>query len=389
MEIVFLTSRFPYPLNKGDKLRAYHQIKELSKKNNVHLLSISDQKISKNNFKELENICSSVNVFKLSRTKILLNLLRGLFNNKPFQVNYFFSYSIKRRIFSLLKTIKPDHIYCQLIRCSWYLKDEYNYPKTLDYMDALSKGMERRIEGSGWKKFIFKIEFERLKQFENLSYEFFENHTIISKADQEYIHHEKKTSIKVIPNGIDTDFFKTKKYNPKYDLVFVGNLSYAPNIDVVEYISSNLMEKLVAFKPEIKILISGSNPSKKILKHASNNIIIQEWIPDIRIAYNSGRIFLAPLRIGTGLQNKLLEAMSLELPCITTNLANMALGAEPNKELFIAKEDEDYINIIKKLLDNQDLITRTGEKARAFVKSKFDWEKSTDELMKNFSIKRT
>ena len=389
MDIVFLTSRFPYPLNKGDKLRAYHQIKELSKIHSIHLISISDQKVSKTSLKELEKFCSTVNIFQLSKAKIIFNLLRGLFNNKPFQVNYFFSNTHKKRIINLINTINPDHILCQLIRCAWYLKDEYKYPKTLDYMDALSKGMQRRIEGSGWKKLIFSIEFERLKQFENLSYEFFDKHTIISKTDRGYIPHEKKESIQVIPNGIDTDYFTKNNPEPKYDLVFVGNLSYAPNVDAVEYIANHLIDKLYLVKPDIKILISGSNPSKKILKHASENITIQDWIPDIRNAYNNGKIFLAPLRIGTGLQNKLLEAMSLELPCITTKLANMALGAENKKELIVAENEKEFVENIEELLNNQTLRQQIGTNARSFVKSNFNWEKSTIDLMNNFSIKRT
>lgn len=389
MELIFLTTRFPYPLNKGDKLRAYHQIKELSKNSDIHLISLSDQKISKSELEELEKLCKSINIFYLKKYRIFINLIRGLFNNKPFQVNYFFSNSIKKKIHSLINTIKPDHIFCQLIRNAWYLKDEYEYPKTLDYMDALSKGMERRIEGSGWKKFLFKIEYERLKQFENLSYEFFDNHIIISKADQDYIPHEKKSKIKIIPNGIDTDFFKKKNIKPEYDLVFVGNLSYAPNVDVIEHIHNDLLEKLIEIKPDIKILISGSNPSKKTLRYANKHIKIQEWIPDIRDAYNNGKIFIAPMRIGTGLQNKLLEAMSLQLPCITTNLANMGLGAEHNKELFIAENDQDFINVIKKLLENQESRAIIGKNARAFVKRKFNWEKTSNEIIENFTFKRT
>ncbi|MBM77400.1 MAG: hypothetical protein CL846_02860 [Crocinitomicaceae bacterium] len=389
MDIVFITSRFPYPLNKGDKLRAYHQIKELSINHNIHLISLSDKKISKIQLLELEKFCSKVDVFYLSKIRIFFNLLRGIFNNKPFQVNYFFSYSIKNKIISIINNNNPDHIFCQLIRCAWYLKDDFKHSKTLDYMDALSKGMERRVAGSGWKKFIFKIEHERLKQFENLSYEFFDNHTIISKTDREYIPHEKNREIKVIPNGIDTDFFSLLEKDIKYDLVFVGNLSYAPNIDAVEYIANRLLNKLKRIKPEIKILISGSNPSNKILKYSSNHITIQGWIPDIRKAYNQGKIFIAPLRIGSGLQNKLLEAMSLKMPCITTKLANMALEAKHEKELYIANNDEEFVEIIEKLLLNQDLMNQIGENARFFVKSNFDWKKSTNNLAKNFTAKRT
>ena len=116
---------------------------------------------------------------------------------------------------------------------------------------------------------------------------------------------------------------------------------------------------------------------------------IQEWIPDIRDAYNNGKIFIAPMRIGTGLQNKLLEAMSLQLPCITTNLANMGLGAEHNKELFIAENDQDFIDVIKKLLENQESRAIIGKNARAFVKRKFNWEKTSNEILENLTFKRT
>ena len=81
--------------------------------------------------------------------------------------------------------------------------------------------------------------------------------------------------------------------------------------------------------------------------------------------------------------------MSLQLPCITTDLANMGLGAEHGKELFIANNDKEFVEIIEKLLNSKDTMIQIGENARAFVKSNFDWEKSSDELMKNFSIKRT
>ena len=87
MELIFLTSRFPYPLNKGDKLRAYHQIKELSKTNDIHLISLSDQKVSKTELEELDKLCKSVNIFYIKKYRLFINLIRGLFNNKPFQVN--------------------------------------------------------------------------------------------------------------------------------------------------------------------------------------------------------------------------------------------------------------------------------------------------------------
>ena len=81
--------------------------------------------------------------------------------------------------------------------------------------------------------------------------------------------------------------------------------------------------------------------------------------------------------------------MSLELPCITTSLANMALGAENKKELIVAENEKEFVENIEELLNNQTLRQQIGKNARSFVKSNFNWEKSTIELMNNFSIKRT
>ena len=98
MDIIFITSRFPFPIDKGDKLRAYYQIKELSKVHNVHLLSISDKNLNQNDINKLKEVCSDIHIFKINLFKRILNLFKTFINNKPFQVNYFYSKSIQRNI---------------------------------------------------------------------------------------------------------------------------------------------------------------------------------------------------------------------------------------------------------------------------------------------------
>ena len=142
-KIVILTSRFPFPLEKGDKLRAYYFIKELSKIYRVVLISLSDKRVGNNEFNELEGICDKVYLFRLKKAQIILNLFYGLFNDKPFQINYFSSYSIQKKVKKILDDEVPDYIYCQLIRVTEYVKNYHKCPKTIDYMDALSKGIQK------------------------------------------------------------------------------------------------------------------------------------------------------------------------------------------------------------------------------------------------------
>ena len=134
-----MVSRFPFPLEKGDKLRSYYQIKELAKTSTIHLISLSDKAVHPDHRKELEKYCASVTIHQLSRMSILWNTFRAFFGKKPLQVGYFYNYKVFQAIQAKLIEIQPTHIISQLIRTAEYTKNYHSCPKTLDYMDALSK----------------------------------------------------------------------------------------------------------------------------------------------------------------------------------------------------------------------------------------------------------
>ena len=389
MKLLFLTSRFPYPTNKGDKLRAYYQIKEVSTQNEIHLVSLSDVNIDKSEVEHLDKYCKSITILYLPLWRRLLNLTRAFFNNKPFQVNYFYTYSFQKKINKLIEEIKPDHIFCQLIRTALYMKDQHHIPSTLDYMDALSKGIQRRIPiASFWMKPVLNIEYIRLKNFENLAYEFFNHHTIISSVDRNDIFHEKNKTIQVVQNGIDTAYYNSKDVEIKYDLVFIGNLSYPPNMHAATFIAHEILPAILSRFPQIKILIAGSNPTSKVLKLQNKHIDVKGWFNDIRDAYCSGKIFFAPMAIGTGLQNKLLEAMSLGIPCITSAHANRSLHALHMQNIFIGSNVNDYINHITELLENNDLRHQMGKEGRLFVEKNYNWNMANKKLYSIFNSKQ-
>jgi polysaccharide biosynthesis protein PslH len=174
MKIAVVVSRVPYPLEKGDKLRAYYQIKHLATKHQVFLFCLSDVTVDTESVDHLKSFCSEVHVYKLQKWKIIFRLILGLFNKLPFQVNYFFDRIINKKIRKQIQRITPDHIYCQLIRMSEYVKDLHGIDKTLDYMDVFSKGMERRIEKSGFilRPFV-RAEHKRLLLYENHTFDYF------------------------------------------------------------------------------------------------------------------------------------------------------------------------------------------------------------------------
>ena len=222
--ILFIVSRFPYPLEKGDKLRAFYQLKELSKEFNVTLVCTTDVPVSKEHEQIVSQFCSSVHIFQLTKAGLIFQLFKTILGSKPLQVHYFYRKSIQRKINAVLAQTSFKHIYCQLIRVSEYIKNEHHIPKTLDYMDALSKGMERRIQTEPWyKKWFYKLESKRLREYERRIFDYFEHKTIISEQDRKLIHHPNNQQIEIVPNGIDSSFFETLGIEKDYDLVFTGN----------------------------------------------------------------------------------------------------------------------------------------------------------------------
>lgn len=375
-----LVSRFPYPLEKGDKLRAFHQLKELSKHFDITLFALTNSKIPSEHLEIVQEYCSEIVVHQQSWFQKGWNIFRSTLNGNPFQVGYFFSSSGQNKVKSLLKSNSFNHIYCQLIRMTEYVKDEHSIPKTLDYMDALSAGIQRRVtKQKVYKRWLFQSEAKRLKRYESLMFDFFENRTIISKQDQQLIMHPNSNQIVCIPNGIDASFFEKIEIKKSHDFVFVGNMSYPPNVEAIAYIAANI---LPAF-PDKTLLISGSSPSKRVKKIATEHAQIEltGWVDDIRYSYALGRIFLAPMMIGTGMQNKLLEAMAIGVPCITTPLANNPIGTTENKEILVASTPDEFKKAIELLFSNEVKYTEIQSNARAFVEENHHWNKTTERLV--------
>lgn len=342
---------------------------------------MTDEKINDENIKHLEVYCKEIEIFTLTRLQTTLNLIRTIFTRKPFQVGYFYNKTIHKIIHNKINKINPSFIYCQLVRCAEYVKNEYHIPKLIDYMDTLSKGMERRIPSSPfYMRKILRIETNRLKKYESVLYVYFDKHTIISHQDQELIFLEEREKIKVIPNGIDIDFFKPKEAEKKYDLLFNGNMQYEPNVVGALYIANEILPLIHKVNPNVSLLISGTSPTKEIIALKSDKIYVSGWINDIRDAYNSAKVFIAPMQIGTGLQNKLLEAMAMKLPSVTSKLANNALNAKAGEEILIGNSAQDYANIVIDLLENEELRNNIAENGFKYVTSTFNWEKSTEML---------
>ncbi len=376
-----LTSRFPLPLKRGDKLRLFHQIKYLSRQHEVILVSLTHERVEPSTITEMRSYCSEVHLIPLSH---FLSLWRGAWSflrGMPVNVGYFRASAAHRRVMELIERVQPDGIYTQLIRMAPYL-EQMSEVLALDYMDAFSLRAQRRTKEGGLRALFWRKESRRLARYEASVSSKFRHKFIISQHDKEHLEASGVRHLQVLRNGVDASYFQSSGTTAKaFDLVFVGNLSYHANIAAAAYLAGQILPALRSRHPDVKVLIAGATPVRRVWRLVDASVEVWSDVQDIRLAYDAAPIFVAPIFSGSGLQNKILEAMSMGLACITTSLVHRSIGAPPGL-IHVADDVEQFVGRISLLLTDQDRRIQLGEKGRSFVQMEYSWEKCNEPLTK-------
>ena len=157
-------------------------------------------------------------------------------------------------------------------------------------------------------------------------------------------------------------------------------MAYPPNVDAAAFLVNEIMPLVWKQKPDTKVMIAGATPDKRVTSLKSDKVIVTGWLDDIRDSYAGSKVFIAPMQIGTGLHNKLLEAMSMKVPSITTPLANDALQAVDGESILIGKDANALAQHILNLLNDETLYQKIADNGFTFVKQHYSWEEATDKL---------
>lgn len=378
--LAVLSPRFPHPIEKGDKLRLYHQLRTLSQVFNIHLIALTDQAIQVNSLAVIKEIVSETTIIHQSSNRLLKAGFKSILGSNPMQVNYYSEKAVEKKVKETIEKISPDIIYVQLVRIA-HMVHFFKGPKAIDYMDAMSLNMKRESSfRSVLTRFIFGLEAQRILKVEQGIDKLFDKKFIISQPDKDYLEGEGIGDLNVLGNGVDLDFFSPESKTPttiEYDIAFVGNMGYLPNILAVEFLVNKVVKKAAQ---KYRVLIAGARPHRRVKRLANEHVKVTGWVDDIRDAYNSAKIVVAPIFSGAGQQNKILEAMALGKVCVTSPQVNKAILAKENEEVFIASTAQEFIDSIEYLLNNPELCVEKGKNARNFVLNNFQWQNSGNML---------
>lgn len=354
MKIVVLASRFPYPLERGDKLRLYQQIKELSKYHELILFACHDHDIESTWHEEIKKYCKEIYTHKFTLIEKTVGLFTSLINGWPFQCGQVYSSAFRKQIEMYCEQNDDAVIFCQLIRMAPYCKHLKNR-KFLDYMDAFSLSMKKRAEISPFPiSFLYQWESSRVKKYELEMIACFDKVIAITNQDAIMLEINNNTKCQIIPNNIDLDFFQNDlKIEPTFDIGFIGNLGYLPNEEAIDFIISKILSQYeLKYGNKLRFLIAGARPTNKIKSLRNDNVQIWSDVDDIRDAYKAIRVLVAPIKSGTGQQNKVLEAMAMGVPVVTTAEVANGINAINGNNLVIANFEEEFIIAIHHLLSD-------------------------------------
>lgn len=382
-KILVLTPRFPYPVVGGDKLRIYKICEELSKNYDLTLLSLCEDKSDL-----LYDINDDVfeTVHRIYQPKLLsyLNVLKSLIGKTPLQIAYYYNISFKKKLAELIPL--HDATFSHLIRVGDYVR-ELPGVKILDMTDAISMNYLRIAKyssGFSLRKYIFTFERERLYQYEKSVAKHFSLVSLISQVDRDYLFDENQKNVIVCGNGVDVykyPFIKrTVPQNAIVKLIFIGNVNTLQNFDAVYWFSKNILPGLQSIRHfELYVVGKISEKYKKILL-SFDNVIVTGLVENIAESVVDGHIGLCPVRIGAGIQNKILEYMSLGLPTITSNVGFEGLGAIPDEDILIANTIDEYRSSLLRITSDSDYYDTVAKNGVAFVNNNFSWPKQLSEL---------
>jgi glycosyltransferase involved in cell wall biosynthesis len=381
MKILMLSPYLPYPLLSGGQIRTYNLLKKLSKKHQITLFALIKDESEKAHIPELKKFCHEVKVFKRSEKPFTLqNIIKTGFSSYPFLVvrNY-----VPEVIGAVKKSIARNDY--DLIHAETFYMMPHIPRTSIPIILA-----EQTIEYLGYESYAKKapiflkpflnIDIKKIKFWEKFYWNACQRLIVMSDADRQLISLDVKDpdKISVVENGVDTSWFSlTVRNEPAVPTILsVGTFKWLPNVESVSYLVKSVWPKIKEDIPRVRLNIVGNDPTPKILAFGAQDkqISVIGRVEDIRTAFNSAHVLLAPVFSGKGTRYKVLEAMATGTPVVATPIAVEGLEVIDNKHVLIANTAEEMAQKTLLLIDNPALRLKLAKAGKEFVTQKYDWE---------------
>lgn len=387
-EILFLSHRIPFPPNRGDKIRSHHILRRLARMAPVHVGCFADDHADLAEEVELASLAHSYHLARRSKPLVLAGL-QALKEGKPISLTAFRDESMARFVRQTLSGGRIGTIYVFSSQMGQYIPDDFAGRVIMDFVDVDSVKFEAYAAKSrgpmGWvhgrEARLLSAEEARLASHADVS-------LLISRAEADLFTHRlgvlsRKVRVEVLGNGIDSEFFDPGQVGPECRLaampgprlIFTGQMDYQPNVAAVIRAVRHILPQIQARHPEASFHIVGRNPTDAVKAlEAVAGVHVWGRVDDIRPWLKASDMALVPLDIARGVQNKVLEAMAMELPVVLTGAAANGIHAVPGHHFAVADSDEALAALVNNLADRPQAGKAMGIDARRLVVERASWQ---------------
>ncbi len=408
MKILWLSHLVPYPPKGGVLQRSFYLLRELSKHHEIDLLAFNQKGLIAPLYKgdvargladaqnELSKICNDVKFFDIESDakpsgKIVL-ALTSLFSRYPYTINWLRSEAFSKALSEQISRENYDLVHFDTISLDIFRHLIGNLPCVLDHHNIESHMLLRRSsqEKSLIKKGYFFQEGVRLQRFEKKVCPEYWGHITCSDIDSERLRTlTPKSDIKTIPNGVDTNFFAPKGLEQdEKTLVFVGTMSWYPNIEAVLFICNEIMPRLRLLRPGIQLQVIGANPPEQIKKFAleHDDIHVLGFVNEVRDYIERATVYVCPIMDGGGTKLKILDALAMEKPIIAHHIASEGINVTDGENILLADQADEYAELIVRLMEFPGERVSLGKAARKLALEQYDYT-SIGKCLSDYYIK--
>ena len=379
MRILMLAHRIPYPPHTGDKTRAFHIARHLARRQDLTLAFLVDERADLAGLGPLREVIPDVEFARLWKPWSLLKGLAGLAAGGSLSLPYFHSLRLQRRIDRRLAGAPYDLVYASSTPMAEYARG-LGLPVVMDFVDVDSdKWRQYGDHGRPPLRWLYRVEGRRLQAAESEVARWASVCLLATHAEDRLLKSFAPWARSaVIPNGIDLAYYEPIAALATQPVVlFTGAMDYLPNVDAVCHFCSDILPRVRREVPETRFYIVGLNPAPDVLRLAGiAGVTVTGSVPDVRPYYARASVCVAPLRIGRGIQNKVLQGMAMGLPLVASSLAARGLEAQPGRHLEVADDPADFAARLVRLLKSSSDRRALGRNGRAFVEANYGWERS-------------
>lgn len=374
----------PFPLIGGDRIKPYHLLSHLAKNHNVTLVSFYQGKHDWREYqKELEKLGLEVIIIPLNPIKAGASCLLRLYQLKPLEILYYLQSEYRKIVDNLLATRNYDIGFSFFMRTAEYLKNA-NIKKVLIAEDCRVLYQWRSFKESKSipQKLIRLYEHLTLRLYEPKTMKYFDRDTFVSSEDIDYMNSVLPLDkYSLITNGTEVDKFIPDDFSKRDTVLFTGNLGLWANKMMMDRIIYSIFPAIKKAVPTATLTFVGARAPEYVKElHQKGFLTLYENVPDFVPYLQRARLFLHPHLGASGIQNKLLEAMSAGCPVVTTLSGNQGIHGIHNEHLMIGFTDEEIIEHSIDLLTNEEKSRRISDNARKLILQNHSWQRVFSDL---------